>query len=55
MEDEDNDTFIKFHQLKKWIKGSNITIKKNVKNINNILRTNGCLILPLIQKECLDL
>ena len=46
MEDEDNDTSIKLHQLKKWIKGSEITIKKNVKNINHILSTNGCLILP---------
>lgn len=46
MEDEDNDTSIKLHQLKKWIKGSEITIKKNVKNINHILSANGCLILP---------
>lgn len=46
MEDEDNDTSIKLHQLKRWIKGSEITIKKSVKNINSILRTNGCLILP---------
>ena len=46
MEDNDNDTSIKLYKLKKWINGSRIAIKKNIKNINHILKTNGCLILP---------
>ncbi len=44
--DDDNETSIKLNELKKDIKGSNITIKKNIKNIKKVFETHGCLILP---------
>ena len=44
--DEDNATSIKFHQLKKKLIGHNIILKKNIKNVRNLLKYNGCLILP---------
>ena len=44
--DEDNETSININYLKKELSGSNITIMKNVKNIRNLLKSHGCLILP---------
>ena len=44
--DEDNETSIHFNYLKKKLANTNITLKRNVKNVRNLLKSHGCLILP---------
>ncbi len=44
--DQDNETSIHFNYLKKKLSGTNIKLKKNVRNIRNLLKSHGCLILP---------
>ena len=44
--DQDNETSIRYNYFRKELSGTNITLKKNVRNVRNLFKSHGCLILP---------